>query len=139
MLFDVSYTNPEINLAIDQLVGRPFPILSRFTMGAIGSQRFELIQGSQELERKIKQTTKTHFCNIGLRPKGIKIWFTVKLHTYLLALPYVGLNISVINNQLRLSHGDWWLELTPAHRARLNMGFINKMKELQGQSNPDEA
>ncbi len=139
MLFNVSYTNPEISAEIDSIVGKPFPFLKRVTMGTIGSQRFELSSGNEELKRVVLQTANTPFCNIGLRPKGIKIWFSVKLHTYLLALPFKGLEITAYDNSLRLNGPDWWLEMIPAHRAKLNRGFIRKMKGLQQKSNPDRT
>lgn len=137
MLFDVSYTDPEITQAINQLVGKPFPILKRITSGAIGSQRFELVDGNKELQQKVLQTTNIPFCNIGLRPLGIKIWFSVRLHTYVLALPYEGLSIVMDEQRLSLENNDWRLVLQPAHGARLNRGFVEKM--LRYQSNPDRT
>ena len=122
---------------IDQLVGKPFPILKRLTSGAIGSQRFELVDGNEELQQKVLQTTNIPFCNIGLRPLGIKIWFSVRLHTYVLALPYEGLSITVDGQRLSLENSQWRLVLQPAHGALLNRRFVDKM--LSYQSNPDRT
>lgn len=128
MLFNVSYRHPEIEEAIDGLVGKPYPLLRRWRLGTIGSQRFILKDANEELITTIKGSNQTKFCNIELRPGGLTIWFRIKLHTYLLALPFGKLRIEIKDDNLKLKAGPWWLHLKPAHNARLNTGFIKKLE-----------
>ena len=129
-LFNVSYTNPEVKEEINALVGRPFGFLQRIRMGSIGSQRFLLTEVDDSLRAELPVGERSIFCNIGLRPRGLQIWFPVRLHTYLLALPFKSLKLEIDQAQVILSDHDHKLTLTPAHNAPLNVAFIDKIKAL---------
>lgn len=133
MLFNVSYTNDEVDQEIRTLVGSPFSLWRRFKMGSIGSQRFQVQEASQELKTILVPHQRTAYCNIGLRPRGIQIWLPIKLHTYLLALPYKDLQINVKGDDLWLVRNPYSLKLSPAHNAQLNHVFVEKMRYLQAQ------
>jgi len=130
MFFNISYTNPETTEEINRLVGPPFSFLKRLSMGSIGSQRFTVVDADSELSMQVPFEERSVFCNIGLRPKGLKIWISVKLHTFLLALPYEGLRLNHDNHVLEFTNEAHRLRLLPAHNAALNLSFVKKIRSL---------
>ncbi len=130
MLFNVSYTDPEIKEEINNLIGPPFGFLQRLRMGSIGSQRFLLKEVDESLRAQLPIDERSIFCNIGLRPAGLQIWFPVRLHTFVLAMPFKGLNLKVEAAMVMLSNENHRVTLTPAHNASLNLSFINKIEGL---------
>ena len=133
MFFNVSYNKKEINDQIRELVGPSFPLMKRLRLRGIGSQRFLVLEANAEVMSILEKTTNLKFCNVELRQTGIVVWFRVKLHNYILALAYNSLSISNSTEFLSIISGKWHLKLSPAHNAKLNTNFIEKMLRLQNE------
>lgn len=93
MLYNVSYTNPEIEQAINELVGRPFGIRDRLKMGGIGSPKLNIVSCSLQIHNLLVLDNNRNVCNIELRPKGILIGFRSLLESYVLPIPYHKLSV----------------------------------------------
>jgi hypothetical protein len=142
MLIQVSYYSKDKKELIDSIVGPSYSLLDRFKLRGIGSQRF-ILQESPNLELTdlFENQTGTRFCNIELRPKGIVIWFRVKIDNWILVLPYHKLTIYKDIKALNFYSEKWKLSLIPAHGAKLNKTFIQKIisqkaKLLEPQGGP---
>jgi len=130
-LLNVSYNVKEINREVDSLVGKAIPWIRRFKMRGIGSQRFEIEAAPNQLSELLSQTSSLDFCNIELRQNGILIWYRMKLHNYVLAIPYGSLRITVSGRRLLIKSGQEGLSLFPAHNAKLETRFIDKMLKMK--------
>ncbi|MFT7034658.1 MAG: hypothetical protein ACJA2S_003176 [Cyclobacteriaceae bacterium] len=142
MLLQVSYYTKEKKEIINSLVGLPFSLLDRFKLRGIGSQRFILQDcPNPELTNLFEHQTGVRYCNIELRPNGVIVWFRVKLDNWILVLPYHKLTIFKDNKALKLFLGKWKVTLIPAHGAKLNKLFVQKLisqkaKLLEPQGGP---
>lgn len=128
MLIQVSYYSKEKKELIDSMVGQSFSLINRFKLRGIGSQRF-VLQDSPNLEltNLFENQTGTRYCNIELRPKGVIVWFRVKIDNWILVLPYHKLTIYKDNKALKLYLEKWKIILTPAYGAKLNKLFVQKL------------
>ena len=136
MLVQTSYYKKETEQLIDATVGKPFGIWNTLKMGGIGSQRFAVLEANQELSDLLEQQNSTSTTNIELRPRGIILWFRVKIDNWVLVLPYSTLNITVNSNDLIVHSDQWNIKLNPAHNLRLNLKFIHKLLSFKDAS-PD--
>jgi hypothetical protein len=134
MLLQVSYYSKEIDHLINDTVGKPFGFMERIKMRGIGSQKLVVEKANDEIELLIGDKSAQRHVNIELRPKGIIIWFRVKLDSWVLVLPYYRLTIYKSPGQLSLYAEQWRLKLKPAYYADMNQNFIHKLLELKSES-----
>ncbi|MGL1885698.1 MAG: hypothetical protein OCD76_04210 [Reichenbachiella sp.] len=112
---------------LNALVGNPYSLWTRPTMKGIGSQRLLIKKANQEVWDLFTNDNHQKFTNIELRPKGIILWFRVKLDTYLLIIPYHKLTIYKQGNHLRLFVDHWKIILTPTQNNSFDNTFMDKM------------
>jgi len=130
MLLNVSYNRKEVNEQILELVGHSIPLLKRFQMRGIGSQRFVIEAANSEITDILDSTTNINFCNIELKQKGIMVWFRVKLHNYALAIPFSELKVTRSSKTLVLESDNYFVRLKPAHNAGVSLNFIRKLEKM---------
>ncbi|MDC1029762.1 hypothetical protein OAR07_00590 [Flavobacteriaceae bacterium] len=93
MLVNISYNEPKIRTTIDDLIGKPFTLRERWSMGGIGSGKLMITQTSIDIHNLLVLDQNINQCNIELRPKGIIIYFRSLLETYGLIIPYYKLKL----------------------------------------------
>lgn len=93
MLLNVSYNEPKVIQAIENEVGKPFPLRQRWALGGIGSGKLRITSSSIDIHNLLVLDKNIDQCNIELRPKGIIVRFRSLLETYGLVIPYYKLNI----------------------------------------------
>ena len=93
MLVNISYNEPKIKSTIDDLIGKPFTLRERWSMGGIGSGKLMITQTSIDIHNLLVLDQNINQCNIELRPKGIIIHFRSLLETYGLIIPYYKLKL----------------------------------------------
>ena len=93
MLVNISYNEPKIRTTIDDLIGKPFTLRERWSMGGIGSGKLMITQTSIDIHNLLVLDQNINQCNIELRPKGIIIHFRSLLETYGLIIPYYKLKL----------------------------------------------
>lgn len=133
MVRNISYNKKELREEILLVVGKAFSLLKRLRLGGIGSQRFVMVEASDELEQLAKLDNKTNFCNIELRERGIILRFRSRLETYGWVVPYYLLSIFKNDDHFSLFAGAEFVRLAPAHNASLNTKFLRKMLEMKSQ------
>ncbi|MCV9388954.1 hypothetical protein [Reichenbachiella ulvae] len=134
MLLQVSNYSKEVDQLINDTVGKPFGFMDRIKMRGIGSQKLVIEEANEEIELLIGDRSFQRHVNIELRPKGIIIWFRVKLDSWVLALPYYRLTIYKSPGHLSLFAEQWRLKMIPAYYAEMNQNFIHKLLELKSES-----
>jgi len=92
-LVNISYNEPKIRTTIDDLIGKPFTLRERWSMGGIGSGKLMITQTSIDIHNLLVLDQNINQCNIELRPKGIIIHFRSLLETYGLIIPYYKLKL----------------------------------------------
>ena len=128
MLLQVSYYSKEKQELIDSIIGKSFSLINRFKLRGIGSQRFVLEESpNPELTDLFKNQTGIRHCNIELRPKGVIVWFRVKIDNWILVFPFRKLTIYKDEKSLKLFCEKWKVTLIPAHGASLNRSFVKKL------------
>ena len=93
MLANVSYNNPELTRKIDALVGKPFSLRERWSLGGIGSPKLEIRECSTEIRNLLLLDNNRNTCNIEIRPGGVILRFRSLLETYGLIIPYYRLTL----------------------------------------------
>lgn len=127
MLFNVSYNEPKVNQAIEELVGKSFGLFENIKLNGTGSPRLLIHKASEEIQTLLDYDHNLNYCNIELRPKGIIIRFRSLLETYGLVIPYYKLVVFKPANYLSL-HADHHLISVefPAKNAGIHQ-FYEKM------------
>lgn len=93
MLVNVSYNNAEISRKVDNLVGMPFPLRQRWSLGGIGSPRLAIRESSLQIRNLLLLDNTRNTCNVELRPRGIILGFRSLLESYALVVPYYKLSL----------------------------------------------
>lgn len=88
MLYNVSYTNPEITQKINEELGKPFSFKERIQKNGIGSPKLIILSRSIQIHNLLILDNNRDVCNIELRPEGILIGFRSLLESYALPIPY---------------------------------------------------
>lgn len=132
MLLKTSYSSKETKEAIEELVGKPFGIIQRIKLRGVGSQRLLVAQADDEIDAIIKAQNTPPFTNIELRPKGIILWFRVKLDNWALVLPYYQISIFRNSTDITLHANKWKLKLIAANNLSMDLKFFQKLLQLKG-------
>lgn len=128
MLLHYSYHSREKERKINELVGKPFPLIKRLKMKGIGSQKLEVVQASEEIMNLIKSQPSARFCNIELRPAGVIIWLRYKIENYVLVLPFKELKLVSNDNFILLEVDDESILLKPAFNKKWESSFLQKIQ-----------
>ncbi|MCG8306405.1 MAG: hypothetical protein MI975_03375 [Cytophagales bacterium] len=134
MIRNISYNTKELRREIRETVGKPFSMIKRFRLKGNGSQRYVILEASDELFQLITRDNNANFCNIELRENGIILRFRSKLETFGWILPYRLLSVFKSENSIAIFAGSEFVRLKPAHNATLNFKFIRKLLELKSEN-----
>jgi len=93
MILNTTYSNPEDKEIIEELVGRPFSLLKKITLGGIGSRRMIIEDVSAGLKPYINSTSDITYANVELRPGGIIVLINKGLQNYSWIVPFYQLSI----------------------------------------------
>ena len=82
----------------------------------------------------LKQLHSTKYCNIELRPRGIGLRFRYKLEAIGWFIPYTALDYHHEDYSLKIQDQltGFFMNLKASHRNRINLKFMNKMRQLAG-------
>ena len=94
MLRNISYGRKDVLLEIDSKVGKAFSFFDKIKMGGNGSQRFEIIEASESIDRLNKYDNKTNYCNLEIRRSGLIMGFHARLETYAWAVSFDLITVS---------------------------------------------
>ncbi len=131
MILNVSYNNREIKDKIKEKVGKPFRFMDKVRNGYYGSQRFLIVECSQEMERLLKLDNNLNHCNIEMRNKGIIVRFRSILNTYGWVIPYEKLQLFNYSTYYALFADEHYIKIKPAHNELLNHTFFQKLINLK--------
>ncbi|MDB2702631.1 hypothetical protein N9Z01_05990 [Flavobacteriaceae bacterium] len=135
MLVNISYNEPKIKSTIDDLIGKPFTLRERWSMGGIGSGKLMITQTSIDIHNLLVLDQNINQCNIELRPKGIIIHFRSLLETYGLIIPYYKLKLYKGKAQEYSIYKDQYSIKVLANTKNIH-SFFKKLNEQKTKNAP---
>ena len=135
MLVNISYNEPKIKSTIDDLIGKPFTLRERWSMGGIGSGKLIITQTSIDIHNLLVLDQNINQCNIELRPKGIIIHFRSLLETYGLIIPYYKLKLYKGKAQEYSIYKDQYSIKVLANTKNIH-SFFKKLNEQKTKNAP---
>ncbi len=135
MLVNISYNEPKIKSTIDDLIGKPFTLRERWSMGGIGSGKLMITLTSIDIHNLLVLDQNINQCNIELRPKGIIIHFRSLLETYGLIIPYYKLKLYKGKAQEYSIYKDQYSIKVLANTKNIH-SFFKKLNEQKTKNAP---
>jgi len=137
MIIRDTYNDKQVKQSIEIKVGRKFSPWERLKMRGVGSQRFTILEASDEIEELLSNDSKLNHCNIELRTRGMIMRFQSKSETYAWLLPFQFLNIYRVGSKLNIYGREHFIKCEPAHNEALDVLFLHKILKLKAQIFPD--
>lgn len=132
MIFKTTYTDKNITYEIDKLVGKPYSILQRLTMGGVGSKRMKIIEFSLGMEAYRMRNDDYQFGLIELRPDGILVLINRQHHDFTWAIPYYKLYLYFSNDLTVHAEGNF-IKFEDGYKD--NRPFIQEIMQRIGKVN----
>lgn len=130
VLANISYNNKMQRATIDEIVGKPFTLISRIKLGGIGSPKLHVITCSKEVNNLFLLDHNENTCNIELRPKGIVLRFRSLLETYALVIPYYKLTLFKGRSDAYSVHFEHYKVTVSAQSEPVRV-FFKKIQKLK--------
>ncbi|MDA7854174.1 hypothetical protein N9A68_00630 [Cyclobacteriaceae bacterium] len=134
MILNISYQSKSQERDINVHVGLSYTFWESLKMGGSGSQKLIINDCHEIFDPYLKQLHSTKYCNIELRPKGIGLRFRYKLEAIGWFIPYTTLDYHHEDFSLKIQDQltGFFMNLKASHRNRINLKFMNKMRQLAG-------
>jgi len=134
MILNISYQSKSQERDINVFVGLSYTFWESLKMGGSGSQKLIINDCHEIFDPYLKQLHSTKYCNIELRPKGIGLRFRYKLEAIGWFIPYTTLDYHHEDFSLKIQDQltGFFMNLKASHRNRINLKFMNKMRQLAG-------
>ncbi|MBT8252712.1 MAG: hypothetical protein HKN00_05070 [Flavobacteriaceae bacterium] len=126
MIVETTYTNPEQDQIINDLIGKPFGFMQRLRMNGIGSKRMIIKDVSPNMKTLMNDISDLNYANIELRPGGILIRINKGLRTFSWVIPYYHLVIYKTNGASIHAQGKY-IQFKENRTFKENKTFFNKM------------
>ncbi len=126
MLLNISYNDPKQIKQIEDIVGKPFSLQSRWKMGGIGSGKLVVKSSSKEIHNLLILDNNINICSIELRPMGIIVRFRSLLETYGLVIPYFKLKLYKGKSRIYSIYKDQYYIKVEAKKSSAHK-FFNKI------------
>ena len=126
MLLNISYNDPKQIKQIEDIVGKPFSLQSRWKMGGIGSGKLVIKSSSIEIHNLLILDNNINICSIELRPMGIIVRFRSLLETYGLVIPYFKLKLYKGKSRIYSIYKDQYYIKVEAEKSSVHK-FFNKI------------
>ncbi len=130
MILETTYTNPEHDQLIDDLVGKPFSILQKIRMKGVGSRRMIIDEVSPNMNKMMNTVSDLNYANLELRPGGILIRINKGLRNFTWAIPYYHLVIYKTNGASIHAQGKY-IHFRENRTFRENKEFFSKMLDMK--------
>ena len=139
MIKNVSHKDKEIRREINQAVGRPLSLLTRFKMGGNGSPRYTVREASPNIQTLLDKDNNTSVANIELRPEGVVLGFRSRLDSYAWVIPYHQLQVFKNAGLVSIYGGEEFMKLEIKDNFRDQGRFIRRLLHYKAQYSAGEA
>lgn len=124
---NISHNDKEIKAEINELLGKPYSLWKRISMGGIGSPRLVIAYATAAIDKLLSVDNRTRYCNIELRPKGLILSFKSRLETYACIMPYSSLTMIRSTGFLELTSQGVHVKLDGFTNSRSAQKFLRKI------------
>lgn len=128
MVFETTYSNPEITKSIDQIVGKPYSFFQALKLKGIGSKRMIIDDVSPNLSQYLNTVSDINYANIELRPLGILILINKGLQNFTWTIPYYHLVIFKTNGASIHAQGRF-IHFRNNRTFKENKSFFKKLMD----------
>ena len=134
MIHDTTYTNKEVSVFFNDLLGKPYSIIKSLKLGGVGSKRMMISQVSPVFSSIMNTVSDINYGNIELREKGILVHINKGLKNFSWAIPFYQLHI--YNTETFSIHAQGnFVKFTKNKLLRENKKFLGKLVDLKIENN----
>ena len=134
MIHDKTYTNKEVSVFFNDLLGKPYSIIKSLKLGGVGSKRMMISQVSPGFSSIMNTVSDINYGNIELREKGILVHINKGLKNFSWAIPFYQLHI--YNTETFSIHAQGnFVKFTKNKLLRENKKFLGKLVDLKIENN----
>ena len=134
MIHDTTYTNKEVSVFFNDLLGKPYTIIKSLKLGGVGSKRMMIYQVSPGFSSIMNTVSDINYGNIELREKGILVHINKGLKNFSWAIPFYQLHI--YNTETFSIHAQGnFVKFTKNKLLRENKKFLGKLVDLKIENN----
>ncbi|MDG1045880.1 MAG: hypothetical protein P8P81_04690 [Bacteroidia bacterium] len=127
MIYNTTRTDKNIDLAVNELVGKRFGIFHKLKNGSIGSEPFIIQSCSLEFDINFDSIEYNRKCNIELRPNGIIVHFRKNSSSFIWPIPFRHLTVYKSGQILSIYENTIYLKLKPKVNRKNNSPFILRL------------
>ena len=134
MIHDTTYTNKEVSVFFNDLLGKPYSIIKSLKLGGVGSKRMMISQVSPGFSTIMNTVSDINYGNIELREKGILVHINKGLKNFSWAIPFYQLHIYNTDTFSIHTQGNF-VKFTKNKLLRENKKFLGKLVDLKIENN----
>ena len=134
MIHDTTYTNKEVSVFFNDLLGKPYSIIKSLKLGGVGSKRMMISQVSPGFSSIMNTVSDINYGNIELREKGILVHINKGLKNFSWAIPFYQLHIYNTDTFSIHTQGNI-VKFTKNKLFRENKKFLGKLVDLKIENN----
>ena len=127
MIYNTTRTDKNIDLAVNELVGKQFGFFYKLKNGSIGSEPFIIQSCSLEFDINFDSIEYNRKCNIELRPNGIIVHFRKNSSSFIWPIPFRHLTVYKSGQILSIYENTIYLKLKPKVNRKNNSPFILRL------------
>jgi hypothetical protein len=127
MIYNTTRTDKNIDLAVNELVGKRFGIFHKLKNGSIGSESFIIQSCSLEFDINFDSIEYNRKCNIELRPNGVIVHFRKNSSSFIWPIPFRHLTVYKSGQILSIYENTIYLKLKPKVNRKNNSPFILRL------------
>jgi len=127
MIYNTTRTDKNIDLAVNELVGKRFGIFHKLKNGSIGSEPFIIQSCSLEFDINFDSIEYNRKCNIELRPNGVIVHFRKNSSSFIWPIPFRHLTVYKSGQILSIYENTIYLKLKPKVNRKNNSPFILRL------------
>lgn len=130
MLYNVSYNDPAVTLAINKEIGGVLSLRERWNLKGSGSPKLHITSASIQIHNLLAVDNSLNVCNIELCKNGIIVRFRSRLQTYALPIAYHKLNLYKGRAEEYSIYRDNYFVKVRADEKRIHQ-FFDKVLKLR--------
>jgi len=128
MLLQMEGRTPQQTKDINDLIGKPYSLFERISLGGTGSPRMIISEASSEIAELLNRNVDTNYANIALRRNGIVFGFQVQQKAWGWIIPYRKLTLFKSAGSLRIHADGLKISLVPSFGELIDQAFIRKLQ-----------
>ncbi|GEM_PF-1586171 len=130
MLLQMEGKSPQQTQEINDLIGKPYSLFERISLGGTGSPRFIISEASTEIAELLNRNVDTNYSNIELRRNGIVLGFQVQGKAWAWIVPYRNLTLFKNAGSLAVHANVWRVLLIPSYGRGFDQAFVRKLQSF---------